>query len=61
LLLEAHAASTREVLARRIIEMGKYGERDLQRLVEDAKAHLSPVHYYKRSTSSGGGRLTLAQ
>jgi hypothetical protein len=41
LLLESHAASTREVLARRIIEMGKHGERDLQPLVEDAIAHLS--------------------
>lgn len=34
------AASTREALAKRIIEMGKKGERDPQRLVDDALAHL---------------------
>jgi hypothetical protein len=35
------AASTREVLAKRIIEMGKKGERDPLRLVDDALAHLA--------------------
>jgi hypothetical protein len=35
------AASTREMLAKRIIEMGKDGERDPQRLVDDALAHLA--------------------
>ena len=35
------AASTREVLAKRIIEMGQQGERDRQRLVDDALAHLA--------------------
>ena len=34
------AASTREVLAKRIIKMGQQGERDRQRLVDDALAHL---------------------
>jgi hypothetical protein len=36
-----HAASTRDVLAKRIIEMAKQGERDPQRLVDDALAHLA--------------------
>jgi hypothetical protein len=35
------AASTREVLAKRIIEMGQRGERDRQRLVDDALYHLA--------------------
>ena len=35
------AVSTREVLAKRIIEQGKQGERDPQRLVDDALAHLT--------------------
>jgi len=35
------AAITRERLARRIIEMGQRGQRDHQRLVDDALAHLS--------------------
>ena len=35
------AAWAREVLAKRIIEMGKKGERDPQRLVDDALAHLA--------------------
>jgi hypothetical protein len=35
------ATSTREVLAKRIIEMGQKGERDRQRLVDDALAHLA--------------------
>jgi len=34
------AASTRELLAKRIIAMGRKGERDMQRLVDDALAHL---------------------
>ena len=40
LAADDHAASTRELLAKRIIEMGKKGERDPQRLVDDALAHL---------------------
>ena len=35
------AAITRERLARRIIEMGQRVQRDHQRLVDDALAHLS--------------------
>ena len=35
------AASTRELLAKRIIEMAQKGERDRRRLVEDALAHLA--------------------
>jgi hypothetical protein len=38
---EAQATITRERLAKRIIEMGKRGERDQQRLVADALAHLT--------------------
>jgi hypothetical protein len=41
LAADGQAASTREVLAKRIIEMGKKGERDPQRLVDDALAHLA--------------------
>jgi hypothetical protein len=37
---EAQAPVTRERLAIRIVEMGKKGERDHRRLVEDALAHL---------------------
>ena len=38
---EAHAATTRERLAKRIIEMGQKGVRNHQRLVKDAIAHLT--------------------
>jgi hypothetical protein len=33
---ESHAASTRELLAKRVIEMGRRGERNHDRLVENA-------------------------
>ena len=35
------AASTRDLLAKRIIKMGQQGERNRQRLVDDALAHLT--------------------
>jgi hypothetical protein len=38
---DAEATTTRERLAKRIIEMGKQGERDHERLVEDALAYLT--------------------
>jgi hypothetical protein len=38
---EAQAATIRDGLAIRIIEMGQKGERDHQRLVEDALAHVT--------------------
>jgi hypothetical protein len=38
---DAQAMTTRERLAKRIIEMGQKGTRDHQRLVEDAIAHLT--------------------
>ena len=38
---DGQAASTRELLAKRIIEMGHKGERDGRRLVDDALAHLA--------------------
>jgi hypothetical protein len=41
LAAEGQAASTREALARRIIETGQRGERDRQRLVDDALDHLA--------------------
>jgi transposase len=41
LAAEDRAAATREVLARRIIEAGTNGERDVKRLVDDALAHLT--------------------
>jgi len=41
LAADDRAASTRDVLAKRIIEMGKKGEHDPQRLVDDALAHLA--------------------
>jgi hypothetical protein len=37
---EPNAAATRERLAKRIIELGRRGERDHARLVEHAVAHL---------------------
>jgi hypothetical protein len=41
LAAEDQAASTRELLAKRIIEMGHKGERDRRCLVDDALAHLA--------------------
>ena len=41
LAADGQTASTREVLAKRIIEIAKKGERDPQRLVDDALAHLA--------------------
>jgi hypothetical protein len=41
LAADDQAASTRELLARRIIAIGRKGERDPQRLVDDALAHLT--------------------
>lgn len=38
---DAQATTARELLAKRIIEMGQKGTRDHQRLVEDAIAHLT--------------------
>ena len=38
---DARAMTTRERLAKRIIEMGQKGMRNHQRLVEDAIAHLT--------------------
>jgi hypothetical protein len=37
---DMHAASSRDMIARRIIEMGRRGERNHDRLVEDTLAHL---------------------
>jgi hypothetical protein len=41
LAADDQAASTRELLARRIIAVGRKGERDPQQLVDDALAHLT--------------------
>jgi hypothetical protein len=41
LAADSEAASTREVLAKYIIEMGQKGERNPKRLVEGALAHLT--------------------
>jgi hypothetical protein len=38
---DAQAVTTRERLAKRIVEMGQKGMRNHQRLVEDALAHLT--------------------
>jgi hypothetical protein len=38
---DAQAMTTRERLAKRIVEMGQKGIRNHQRLVEDASAHLT--------------------
>jgi hypothetical protein len=38
---DGQAESTRELLARRIIELGHKGERDKKRLVDDALAYLT--------------------
>jgi hypothetical protein len=38
---DAHADATREILALRIIEMARFGERDQRRLRDDALLHLS--------------------
>jgi hypothetical protein len=40
LAADFRAASTRELLAKRIIEMGRRGERDPLRLVEDALGYI---------------------
>jgi hypothetical protein len=36
-----HADATRERLAKRIIELGQRGERNAQRIVDDALTHIS--------------------
>ena len=41
LAADENAASTRDLLAKRIIKMAQQGERDRQRLVDDALAHLT--------------------
>ena len=41
LAADENADSTRNLLAKRIIKMGQQGERDRQRLVDDALAHLT--------------------
>ncbi len=41
--MEGRAASTRELLAKRIIEMAEHGESDPRRFVDDALAHLAAV------------------
>jgi hypothetical protein len=41
LAADGQAASTRELLAKRVIATGRKGERDKQRLVDDALAHLA--------------------
>ena len=41
LAADDRAAATRDALAKRIIEVGKKGERDVQRLADDALAHLA--------------------
>jgi hypothetical protein len=38
---EPNASRARDLLARRIIELGRRGERDQARLVEDALGHLA--------------------
>jgi hypothetical protein len=40
---ESHAASTREILAKRVIEMGRRGERNHDRLVKNALDHLEKL------------------
>jgi hypothetical protein len=40
----SRAAETRDLLARRIIEVGRRGETNCDRLVEDALAHLARLH-----------------
>jgi hypothetical protein len=40
LAADYRAASTRELLAKRIVETARHGERDPIRLVDDALAHL---------------------
>ena len=41
LAADENAATTRDLLAKRIIKTGQQGERDRQRLVDDALAHLT--------------------
>jgi predicted protein tyrosine phosphatase len=53
---ESEAALTRELLAKRIIEMAKRGERNPDRLVEDALDHLAR----SRATSDSAITATSA-
>lgn len=41
-----NAVAAREFLAKRIIEMGQRGERNEERLVPDALAHLATSNWY---------------
>ena len=51
---EAQAATTRERLAKRIIEMGQKGVRNHKRLVEDALAHLNSKGQRERAIQPAG-------
>ena len=48
------AEATRELLALRIIEMAKLGERDPHRLREDALLHLAQSNLAQRNSRSSG-------
>ena len=56
---ESEAASTRELLAKRIIEMAKRGERNPNRLVESALDHL--VKSRATLVAQSARRLLIAQ
>ena len=57
---EAHAASIRECLAKRVIEMGRRGERIHDRLVEEALLYLARSRGARDVTLSPSAGLTVS-
>jgi hypothetical protein len=57
---EAHAASIRECLAKRVIEMGRRGERNHDRLVEEALLHLAKSRAAPNAVASSHSELPVA-
>ncbi|HEY6257348.1 MAG TPA: hypothetical protein VIY51_16315 [Xanthobacteraceae bacterium] len=57
---DADAASERELLAKSIIEMAKQGERDHDRLVENALAHLARSKEISNTTISTKSNLPIS-
>lgn len=57
---EAHAASIRESLAKRVIEIGRRGERNHDRLVEEALLHLAKSQGARDVAPPSGAGLTVS-
>src|SRR6187551_2017863 len=61
LAAEKHAAATREILAKKILAAGHRGERNMNRLVEEALALIVSKDTSARGTSTGGNGAYLSR